>query len=183
MLSDDNGKTWRLSADSNFGGEHWPNEVQAVELSDGHVVFFSRSLLSRRLRTESYDGGEHWGSSEVLETLPETRAEGCEGSTIACRSNPDHLVYSGPTSPWLYREKMAIMTSTDKGHTWSFHKLIDQGSSAYSSLAWHGSTLGILYERSKDLRIIFEPDYISFAAIEDPCAKMIVNDTTPTILI
>jgi sialidase-1 len=40
MLSDDNGKTWRLSADSNFGGEHWPNEVQAVELSDGHVVFF-----------------------------------------------------------------------------------------------------------------------------------------------
>jgi hypothetical protein len=78
---------------------------------------------------------------------------------------------------------MAIMTSTDKGHTWSFHKLIDQGSSAYSSLAWHGSTLGILYERSKDLRIIFEPDYISFAAIEDPCAKMTVNDTTPTILI
>lgn len=174
MLSDDNGRTWRLSADSDFGGDHWPNEVQAVELSDGHVAFFSRSLLTHRLRTESPDGGEHWGASEVLNLL-ETTSEGCEGSTIACRSNPDHLVYSGPISPGLYREKMSIMQSTDKGHTWSFHKLIDNGSSAYSSLAWHGSTLGVLYERSQDLKLIFEPDYISFSAIEDPCANMTMS--------
>jgi len=179
LLSDDNGETWRISADNNFGGDHWPNEVQAVELSDGHVVFCSRSLLSRRLRTESKDGGEHWGPSEVLETLSETTSEGCEGSTVACRSNPDHLVYSGPVSPGFYRERMSVMLSADKGHTWSFHKLIDAGSSAYSSLAWHGRTLGILYERSNDRKLVFEPDYISFVAIQDPCTNL----TTGTILV
>eukprot|EP00409_Alexandrium_fundyense_P000252 CAMPEP_0185910008 /NCGR_PEP_ID=MMETSP0196C-20130402/16979_1 /TAXON_ID=2932 /ORGANISM="Alexandrium fundyense, Strain CCMP1719" /LENGTH=68 /DNA_ID=CAMNT_0028630661 /DNA_START=1 /DNA_END=203 /DNA_ORIENTATION=- len=68
MLSDDGGRSWRLSADSNFGGVHFPNEDQAVEFADGRVAIFARGLGYYRTRTISSDGGEHWGTTEVLDT-------------------------------------------------------------------------------------------------------------------
>nr|DAA35232.1 TPA_inf: sialidase NEU1.2 [Karenia brevis] len=171
MLSDDGGKSWRLSADDDFGGRHFPNEDQAVELSGGHVAIFARGLGFFRTRTVSEDGGDHWGTTEVLETLPQPFI-GCEGSTIKCRESK-RLVYSGPVHFMTrLREDMSIYVSDDEGRTWQKYMRVDPGFSAYSALAWHGKNLALLYDRSNvttDVR--FEPDHMSFAALPNPCVS------------
>lgn len=169
LLSDDKGLTWRISADHSFGGLYMPNEDQAVELSGGRVAIFSRGLGKRRTRTVSEDWGEHWGKTELLHDLKEP-ITGCEGSTIAC---PDgkRLIYAGPVNWPLFRDKMSIYTSDDEGEHWDKFMLVDPGASAYSALAWRGDELGLLYERSDKLQIVFEPDHISYAALPNPCAS------------
>lgn len=178
LLSDDDGRTWRLSSDHDFGGRHFPNEAQAVELPGGQVAIFARGFLFERTRTVSPDGGDHWGETDVLNTQHEAFS-GCEGSTISCGIG-ERLVYSGSLGV-LLREKMTVMTSDDEGRTWAPHVLVDPGATAYSALAWHGGafkrpgrgrggSLGLLYERADKLRLVFEPDHISYVALPSPCA-------------
>lgn len=174
LLSDDDGETWRMSADHAFGGKYYPNEDQAVELPGGRVAIFSRALGTLRTRTESPDGGEHWGPTEVLKTLPGPLV-GCEGSTIAC---PDgkRILYSGPVAHNLStllvgRFQMAIYTSDDLGHTWKQHQMVDPGCSAYSAMTWHGKELGLLYERCDFFRHGFDPNEISFVPLSNPCGS------------
>lgn len=165
LLSDDDGFTWRISADDNFGGKFMPNEDQAVELSGGRVAIFARGFGFERTRTESPDGGEHWGSTELV-NLKEPFS-GCEGSTIECPNG--RLVFSGPTSMPLFRKNMSIWVSDDEGHTWHDFMVVDPGCAAYSALAFHGDELGLLYERCDHLEIIFEPQHISYAPLPNPC--------------
>lgn len=167
LLSDDGGHTWRISADADFGGFHFPNEDQAVEFHDGRVAIFSRGLGLHRLRTISLDGGEHWGKTESIRGFIEP-IDGCEGSTVRC-PHSDRLVYSGPVS-LITRRHMSIYVSDDEGKKWHQHAVIDPGCSAYSSLAWQGNgQLGILYERCNKTMLIFEPDLISYASLPSPC--------------
>lgn len=167
LLSDDNGYTWRLSADHNFGGRFWPNECQAVELAGGRIAIFSRGLGFQRTRTISTDGGEHWGETELVDGLSEP-VTGVEGSTISCR-NGKRLVASLPVNTPIVRAKMTILVSDDEGATWKTHELVDPGASDYSALAWVGDRLGLLYGRSNETRVVFEPQRISFVSLPDPC--------------
>ena len=167
LLSDDGGHTWRLSADNDYGGRYWPNEDQAVELTDGRIASFARGLGFRRTRTVSPDSGEHWGETQLVKGLSEALT-GCEGSTVKC-PNSSRLVYSGPINEPIIRSKMSLLVSDDDGMTWIKAALIDPGSSAYSSLAWHDGQLGLLYERSTKTKIVFEPDHISFVRLPTPC--------------
>jgi len=181
MLSDDGGRTWRISIDHDYGGVYLPNEAQAVELSGGRVASFSRAGIGpndktysyRRLRSVSSDGGEHWEHTEQLETLAEPWA-GCEGSTISCR-NSGRLLFAGPINPGRDRIMMSIYISDDEGRTWKNHSLVDPGSSGYSSLAWVGPHLGLFYERSrvaKDTKTL--PGNMSFAVLPDPCSVNVI---------
>ena len=160
-------RSFRLSTDHDYGDHFYPNENQAVELSDGVVGAFARGLGFRRTRTLSHDGGEHWQSTEIVQGQFEPLT-GCEGSTIACR-NGSMLVYSGVLNEPIIRADMSILTSRDYGHSWRTILVVDVGAAAYSSLAWCGAFLGLLYERASSPRIVFEPDHISFARLADPC--------------
>jgi len=169
LVSDDDGHSWRLSKDHNFGGKYLPNEDQAIELRGGRVAIFSRGFGFHRTRTISTDWGDHWGVTELVAGLVEP-ITGVEGSTIACH-NSTRLVFSGPANLPIIRARMTIFISDDEGSSWHKQQLVDPGSSAYSALAWPGHGLGLLYERAVKEKVVFEPDHISFALLPDPCGS------------
>lgn len=168
LISDDDGHTWRMSTDHDFGTE-WHNENQYVDLGGGRVASFARGMGNRRTRVESQDGGEHWGAPEVLETLPDMLT-GCEGSVASCPADQGTgLVFAGVQHDGILRKNMTIFFSSDEGHTWEAIQQVDPGASAYTALAFHGGKLALLYERSNKSKLVFEPDIISFALLESPC--------------
>lgn len=84
---------------------------------------------------------------------------------------PPTIYYSGPNTDKLFRRNMAIMKSIDDGVSWEVHKNVDRGEVSYSALQILPSTvegneenplLGLLYERSDTMSIVFEPDQIVF---------------------
>ena len=105
------------------------------------------------------------------------------------------LYFVGAYSNGLIRRNMTVLQSVDEGITWIPYRTIDQGAVAYSALqiipslstttttadaepafangsgsgavgGTVGSTvLGLLYERSDNISIVFAPDQILFVPI------------------
>lgn len=78
---------------------------------------------------------------------------------------------------------MTVLMSPDEGATWTPFRTIDQGAVSYSALqmippapsssSGKGSgsgkaVLGLLYERSNNISIVFAPDQIMFVPLELP---------------
>jgi len=57
----------------------FPNECQASEVGDDHIIIISRGLYRSKLRSESTDGGETFKTESI--NLPEP-TDGCEGSSL-----------------------------------------------------------------------------------------------------
>jgi sialidase-1 len=149
LLSDDGGKTWRISEAITPGC----NESQVVELSDGRLMMNMRSYNGLPCRAVAYseDGGETW--SDVLHSyqLPD---EHVQASIIEYGEYENERMYlfSNPGNPWD-RKYMAIKTSFDEGTTWSNEKLIYAGGSAYSCMAvLPDGNIGLLFEGGKTFR-------------------------------
>lgn len=76
----------------------------------------------------------------------------------------------------LFRLNMTVLQSPDEGVTWTPYRNIDRGAVAYSALQIlppaAGSTdkgiLGLLYERSDNVSIVFAPDQIMFVPLALP---------------
>lgn len=191
LLSDDDGATWRISEEHDYGHTFWPNECQAAQLPNGSVVSVARGL-THRLITRSDDEGEHWGATRAIPSLPEpiSGVEGASrdstaaralllssspphrpsraGSTLGC-PNSSRLIFGAPTHPRIVRAALTIYTSDDSGLSWAARTVVDPAASDYSSLAWSGDRLALLYGRSDETRTVFEPDNISFVLLPDPC--------------
>ena len=169
MISDDEGKSWYIGGNITDWALQFPNENQAVSLGGNHVLVNARSLLTDRIGAYSQDGGLTFGPPFVLKGLSQP-LEGCQGSTIR-HPVTDTLFYSGPSVDFLsvFRYNMSIFTSVDNGTTWSARAVVHPGSSAYSSLAvlGDGHSIGLLYEWSNQMKLIFDPDYFSFVVIYD----------------
>lgn len=167
MISDDEGKSWYIGGTIADWALQFPNENQAVSLGGNHVFINARTLLTDRIGAYSEDGGLTFGSPFILKGLPQP-LEGCQGSTIR-HPLTGSLLYSGPDVAFLspLRYNMSIFTSEDNGTSWSPRVVIHAGSSAYSSLAilGDGHSVGLLYEWSKQLKLIFDPDYFSFVVV------------------
>ena len=80
MLSDDFGVTWRISG---FVTDWYncPNEVQAVEFSNGDIFVNARSLWTHRIGAFSRDGGETFSEPFKLKHI-QNPLTGCQGSTV-----------------------------------------------------------------------------------------------------
>ena len=160
IISDDMGSTWRVS-DTNIGFPYFTNEGQAVELENSSVLINFRTLSSRRVQSMSVDYGENFLEPFIPEGLTET-VEGCEGSIVRDAST-DTLYFSNPNNEAIIRRNMTIFKSTDAGQTWHPLVQVDSGAASYSALLVTApSEVAILYERSEDFNIIFEPDSIVF---------------------
>ena len=169
MISDDEGKSWYIGGNITDWALQFPNENQAVSLGGDHVFVNARTLLTDRIGAYSKDGGQTFGPHFILKGLPQP-LEGCQGSTIRHPVTGTHL-YSGPSVafPSPLRYNVSIYTSLDNGTTWNPRAVIHPGSSAYSSLAilGDGHSVGLLYEWSDKLKLIFDPDYFSFVVINE----------------
>ena len=154
LFSDDGGHHWQL------GGTHGPytNESTVVELSDGTLMLNMRSYHGeqRRAVVTSENGGVTWSAVSLDSTLIEPT---CQASLLRYRwptSDYPHgiLLFSNPAS--TTRDHMTIRASFDDGASWPVQRLIERGSSAYSSLArLPNDEIGLLYERSNYEQIIF----------------------------
>jgi sialidase-1 len=156
MYSDDSGKTWQISTPIQAGG----NECQVVERTDGSLLVNTRMqghFAGFRGIATSTDGGATWSSITPEKQLPGPQ---CEASFLReswpTTAQPGRLLFSNPfppeakdpaAAPSRLRKRLTIRESTDDGKTWPVAKRLNEGFSAYSSLAvLPDGTILCLYE-------------------------------------
>lgn len=157
IYSDDRGKTWQVSDPIMTG----TGEGAVAELSGGRVYYNSRSHMSidhRRRIAWSHDGGNKyvdWYVSEDLYEIGEPfyfkygsrPSYGCKAGLVKVpeeiSSGKDILLFSIPDWKGGWRYQMTVWASFNGTATWPVKRLIDQGHSAYSSLA--SDKDGIIY--------------------------------------
>jgi len=155
IYSDDHGATWA-------SGEPFPvkgtGEGAVAELSDGRIYYSSRQhffpdgepFRHDRLHAWSHDGGKTWTDPGYHQTVPDGPRYRGEERRGACYNGHfgmmaglvrlpiagrDVLIYSNADEAGHERVRMTAWASFDAGTTWPVKRLVDQGPSAYSSLA------------------------------------------------
>ena len=155
IYSDDRGRTWQ-------SGEPFPvngtGEGAVAELSDGRIYYSSRQhffpegepFRHDRLYAWSDDGGSTWTDPGYHQFVPdgpryrgEERRGACynghfgmmAGLTRLPVADRDILIYSNADEAGHERVRMTAWASFDGGLTWPVKRLVDEGPSAYSSLA------------------------------------------------
>lgn len=161
IMSEDGGKTWQVSDGIMTG----TGEAALAELSDGRIYYNSRSHMSidhRRRIAWSYDGGNmyvDWYASDDLFEIGEPfyykygskPSYGCRAGLVRVPDGiiggQDILLYSSPDWKGGWRFQMTVWSSFNGTATWPIKQLIDQGHSAYSSLAvGKNGLIYLLYE-------------------------------------
>jgi sialidase-1 len=142
ILSDDGGLTWRASEPF---PEHGTGEATVCELADGTLYYNSRVHWdqrpenTRRRSALSRDGGRTWEAWRLEPTLPDgqqNRSYGCMGGLARLPiAGRDVLVFSNLDTPNATRERLTVWASFDGGRSWPVKRLVEEGPSAYSSLA------------------------------------------------
>jgi sialidase-1 len=163
IFSDDGGKTWQTAGPVQSG----TGEGTLAELSSGAIYYNSRSHMSvdhRRQIAYSHDGGAMWVDWEVTTDLFEIGepsyfkygtkpSYGCNAGLIRLpveTGGGDVLLFSAPDNPGKSRHRMTVFASYDQGRTWPVKRLVNEGMSAYSSLAAHpDGTIYLLFERGE----------------------------------
>ena len=150
--SDDHGETWVRGAQ--IIGESL-NEVQAVELANGHVMLNSRNYRptwgNHRAVTISEDYGVSYGSTVDDDELITPRV----AATILRYTREDihdknRLLFANPAST-SGRQNMTVKMSYDEGESWTVSKNITTGSAAYSDLViQQDMNIGLLWEDNVD---------------------------------
>lgn len=149
IFSDDGGTTWQAGEIAVPNTEEWinPNETVAVELKDGRVMLNvrSESKAHRRLVVTSPDGATAWSTPRFDEALLEPICMAGlvrydhDGTSALIFSNPHNLEggREGEPEPGKSRARknLSIKLSRDEGGTWTVHKVLEAGPSAYSDLA------------------------------------------------
>lgn len=171
VYSDDGGETWEIGS-AEFGVPYLSNECQAVQLSNSSVLINARTLTNRRIQVLSHDGGLTFDEPTVMADLTEP-LEGCEGSLVRAPIS-NVLYFSDPNNPSLVRHNMTVFQSLDDGASWQVLHMVDGGAVAYSSLqvipsnqqeeadGFEQEGLELLYERSNEANLVFEPDEIVY---------------------
>lgn len=141
IYSDDRGATWKIGGIA----EDKTNESAVAELKDGSLLLNMRSYHGKHRRAiqQSRDGGLTWSPLAFDEGLIEPV---CQASLISIGRGK--LVFSNPAA--TTRTHLTVRLSKDGGATWKASRLLEEGPSAYSSLALlPGGTIGLLYERGE----------------------------------
>jgi len=147
IYSDDHGKTWKRGDIIIPNTPEWanPSEAVAVQLTDGRVMFNSRSESkpNRRLVAYSKDGATNWTRPAFHNELAEPI---CLASLIRLSEKPSRLLFVNPNNltradgkdtPGLSRDRknLSLRLSHDEGQTWPVTKVLEPGPSGYSDLA------------------------------------------------
>jgi sialidase-1 len=161
IYSKDHGKTWAVGT----GAKSNTTEAQVVELADGSLMLNMRDDRNRSEKGENNgravsitrDLGRTWTvHSSSNSALPESN---CMASLITASVKIGGIVknvlfFSNPNEK-VSRAHMTIKASLDQGVTWPLEyqtELNSADSFGYSCLTMvNDSTLGILYEGTKDL--------------------------------
>jgi len=162
--SDDGGETWDYGDAVPPGDKGYGNECQIVELSDGTLLFNSRSFAGNHLRkiSRSRDGGKTWSPLIDDETLIEPE---CMGSILRYswpEGGRSRILFANPASQ-QGRRRGTVRVSYDEGETWLLSKVIEVGPYAYSCLTrLPDGRIGVLYEAEDYREIKFAQFFIDW---------------------
>ena len=128
LLSDDQGKSWRLGAEGLLGS----NEAAVAQLSDGRLLLNARDLTAARQRALHYsaDGGATFSHADRHPSLPEPPPRGCHAAMVA--AGPALFLTALDSS--RARERLTLRRSDDGGSSWDDVLVLWAGPSAYSSM-------------------------------------------------
>ncbi|NMA83692.1 MAG: exo-alpha-sialidase [Epulopiscium sp.] len=167
IYSDDHGETWKMGTSPNDGRkagntllsaetlaetDYELTESQVVELDNGDLKAFMRNHNKKRRTATSIskDGGETWGEVVFQDTLLDPI---CQASVIKYPDQGDgrcRVIFSNPADE-KERVNGTIRLSEDGGKTWSYSRLLKEGSYVYSSLTvLPNGHIGILYETEEN---------------------------------
>ncbi|OAB46427.1 sialidase family protein [Paenibacillus antarcticus] len=171
MYSDDNGLTWTLGESPNvgrIGGAQKLHESQLVEMPDGQVKMFARTIGKTAIAT-SFDGGLTWDDQVDLSAeLVMSSSSGCQLSIInysqLIQGKPA-VIFANPAATTRANgairvgliEEGGTYTSNDPNKNnrtiynfnWISKKVIRTGEFAYSSLTeLPNGNIGILFEEN-----------------------------------
>lgn len=148
LLSDDSGKTWRISFTLGDGA----NESCVAELHDGAILFNTRMQThGRGFRTtsKSTDGGEKWTVLADEAALPCPR---CEGSLLRWSpAEKSPLIFCNPAGPG--RSNITLRASLDEGATWPHSRLLfaDKGPGYTALTQLTDKQIGVLHETARGI--------------------------------
>ena len=124
------------------------------------------SVDHRRQIAWSHDGGQMWVDWQVTTDLFEIGepfyfkygtkpSYGCNAGLVRLPSQvtqgKDLLLFSAPDNPGKTRVRMTVFVSYDRGLTWPVKRLVNEGMSAYSSLAaGPDGMIYLLFERGEE---------------------------------
>lgn len=144
-FSDDGGRTWIQGGTVPASPEYQPNEVQVVELANGHLMLNCRNQAKGKFRlvADSPDQGLSWFGAHPNPDLPDPT---CQASIIRLSWQPSILAFSNPAST-KGRSQGTLRLSLDEGANWLSPTPIESGSFQYSCLCpMANGSIGILYE-------------------------------------
>lgn len=156
--SDDNGKTWKASAEVANPGKIVTQEPGVIELKNGNILMFARTTAGVQYFSYSKDQGETWSDVE-----PGNLKSPCSPATIArIPSTGDLLVVWNDNGVDQNRTPLNIAVSKDDGRTWIKNKILEnnpKGSYCYNAIHFTGndvllgyfdwSTVGITIKKIK----------------------------------
>ena len=131
--SDDNGKTWKASAEVANHEKIVTQEPGMVELKNGNILMFARTTAGVQYFSYSKDKGETWSDIK-----PGNLKSPCSPATIArIPSTGDLLVVWNDNGVDQNRTPLNIAVSKDDGKTWINNKILEnnpKGSYCYNAI-------------------------------------------------
>lgn len=179
MYSDNNGVTWRLGEspnDGRIGGAQKLHEAQFVEMPNGQIKMFARSIGKAAIAT-SLDGGLTWlDDVEYDNTLVMSSSTGCQLSVIKYSNFIDGqpaLIFSNPASTKRANGTIRVGIIREEGFydngepryrfTWKYARVIVPDEFAYSNLTeLENGNIAILYEDSNTRYKLYHLTYGEF---------------------
>ncbi len=143
-FSDDNGKTWKASAEVPNQGKIVTQEPGLTELKNGDILMFIRTTAGVQYFSCSKDKGETWSNVE-----PGNLKSPCSPASMArIPSTGDLLVVWNDNGIDQKRTPLNIAISKDEGNTWIKNKILEsdpQGSYCYNAIHFTGNGLLLGY--------------------------------------
>jgi len=191
LYSDNEGRTWKhgelIAADSPEMTN--PNEMQVIQLADGRVMANIRTGDKRELRAvaTSPNGISSWTKPQFDEHLYDPIcAAGIVRYSFVTGNDRNRILFTNPDSESLpgsrqgghgFRRNLTLKMSEDEGKSWTFIRLLHEGSSGYSDVAVApDKTIYVIYEgaleqgsKVNSIKVLrFKLDWILAASSSNP---------------
>jgi hypothetical protein len=153
FLSDDEGKSWRMSNTISLEDKRGMQEPAVAELSDGGILMLARTGSGFHHACFSRDGGESW-----TEPKPTTLIAACSPLTLKRMPNGHLLVVYNPAKPlfegsFFPRRPLGYSVSQDDGQSWGTPVVIDDISGQqliYPSISFLKTGILVVYSAHFD---------------------------------
>ena len=135
--SDDDGETWRKGSGAavakNASGERVAlQEPGLVELRDGSILLYARTMAGCQWKSISRDGGDTWSPTErwnlVSPCSPALVKRLSNGSLVAIWNDHESFPeYAKKGPPWSggVRSPLMLAISTDEGASWPVRRILE----------------------------------------------------------